>query len=192
MDQKIKHKKALFFFSFSCFSLFSIFISNSCNKIISNYGSVITIDNIIDGDTFETNNEKYRVLGIDTPETFDSSNNFEETTGPQYFYGALAKTKAKEMLLKKEVEIECLKKDKYDRWITKITLDNYLDFGSYMVANGYAIVRYISPIKNNYFYYYDANYIDNLYNLQEEAKVKKLGFWSESQETLKQIYPNFL
>lgn len=60
-----------------------------------------------------------------------------------------------------------------------------------MVKNGYAVVRYISPIKNNIFYYYDYYYIDNLYQLQEKAKRNKKGFWTENNQILDKIFPDF-
>ncbi|WP_406602187.1 thermonuclease family protein [Mesomycoplasma moatsii] len=170
------------------FSFFSISFTNSCN-LVSHYSSEIFIENVIDGDTFLSNDSKYRILGIDTPETYDSSSNFKPTSGPQYFYGTLAKEKARELLGQTKVDIEALKKDKYDRWISKVTMKNGLDFSSYMIKNGYAIVRYISPIKSSYFYYYDSDYIDHLYDLQNYAKINKMGFWSESNAVLKKIYP---
>ena len=65
-----------------------------------------------------------------------------------------------------------------------------IDFASYMISNGLAIVRYISPNKNNPFYYYDLQYINQLNELQEEAKQNKKGFWKEPNEIFKNIYPN--
>lgn len=178
----------MFFSLVISFSFSSIFLTSSCS-LVSNYSSEIFVESVIDGDTFLSNNSKYRVLGIDSPETYDSSNNFKPTSGPQYFYGTLAKEKAKELLSQTKVNIEALKKDKYDRWISKVTMKNGLDFSSYMIKNGYAIVRYISPIKSSNFYYYDSDYINYLYDLQNYAKINKIGFWSESNEVLKKIYP---
>ncbi len=90
----------------------------------------------------------------------------------------------------RNVEVETSKEDKYHRKIAKVTLDNGLDYGSYMIKNGFAIVRYISTIKNNYFYYYDTDYVNNLYDLQDYAKKNKKGFWSESEATLRKIFPS--
>lgn len=177
----------MFFLSLTTVLSFSFTIS--CN-VISNYSKTIYIDDVIDGDTFISQKDKYRILGIDTPETYNFSNNqFVPSSGPQFFYGSVAKNKAKQLLKNKNVEIESIKNDKYERKITKVELENGIDFSSYMVKNGYAIVRYISSNKSNPFYYYDYNYVDNLYKLQDEAIQNKVGFWSEPIEILKKIYP---
>ncbi len=164
-------------------------ITNSCT-IVSNYCRELTVTKIIDGDTFTTKDGKHRLLGVDTPETYDSKHNFQPTTGPQYFYGMKAKKETTKKLLNKKVELEEVKKDKYGRWVTRVTLEDGEDFSSYLVENGLAAVRFISPIKTNYFYYYDAEYIDNLYHLQDQAKLEKKGIWAENNETLKKIYPS--
>ncbi|MBR2022218.1 MAG: thermonuclease family protein [Mycoplasmataceae bacterium] len=161
--------------------MFFIFSLTSSCSLISNYSIQISVDKVIDGDTFETNNEKYRILGIDTPELNEDSN-------IQYFYAQIAKEKAIKLLQNRFVVYEHFKNDKYDRKIVKITLDNGQDFASYMIENGYGIVRYISKNKSNPFYYYDHEYIDNLYNLQDKAEKNKAGFWNESIENIKKIY----
>lgn len=177
----------MFFFS----SIPLVLIPNtfliSCN-VISNYSTEILVTRIIDGDTFESKNSKYRILGIDTPETYDSNNNFKPTTGSQFFYGTQAKNIARNKLQNQYVEIESLKTDKYNRKIARVSV-NGNDFASYMIQNGYAIVRYISTNKNNPFYYYDQYYVENLYRLQEEAKQNKKGFWIEPSNVIKQIFP---
>ncbi len=184
--QKIKHCN-LFWYSF-IFVGISIFFTSSCN-LISDFSRYITITEVIDGDTFNSLNDRYRILGIDTPETYDSNNNFQPTSGPQYFYGTKAKEHAKRILSNRQVEVEIIKKDKYNRNIVKVNLDYDLDFGSYMIRNGYAIVRYISSNKNSPFYFSDINYINNLYSLENEAKQNKLGFWSEPETIFKKIFP---
>lgn len=188
--QKTKHKKLCFFSSF-CLLIGSLFVTNSCSQIISNYELDINVEKVVDGDTFISKNNSYRILGIDSPETFDSSNNFTQTTGSQFFYGNIAKKIAKKILENHNIKVETLKSDKYNRLISRVTLDNEIDFGSYMIENGYAIVRYISPSKYNQFYYYDNFYIENLYNLQSTARKNKKGFWTENLDTLKKIYPGF-
>ncbi|MBD5423310.1 MAG: nuclease [Mycoplasma sp.] len=188
MVQKTKHKNALFFYISSSI-VSSIFFVSSCS-LISDYSSNILVSNVIDGDTFESDNKKYRILGIDTPEVYDSKNNFLPTTGLQYFYGKLASNVASELLLNKWIEIESLKTDNYNRLITKVTINNKIDFSSYMVKNGYAKVRYISNNKNSLFYYYDNEYINNLNMLEEEAKLNKRGFWRETKDNINKIYPS--
>lgn len=113
------------------------------------------------------------------------------TIGIQNLWGNIAKEQTSSTLFLKNVEVECLKKDKYNRWISRIKLSNGIDFASYMVSSGYAVVRYISSNPNNPFYYYDKKYIDLLNELQSEAKASKKGFWKESLSSLKNIFPNY-
>lgn len=162
--------------------MFFIFSLTSSCSLISNYSIQISVNKVIDGDTFEANNEIYRVLGIDTPELNENSN-------VQYFYAQIAKEKAIELLQNRFIVYEYLKNDKYDRKISRITLDNGQDFASYIIENGYGVVRYISKNQSNPFYYYDYKYIDNLYYLQDKAERNKVGFWNESIENIKKIYP---
>lgn len=165
-------------------------IVTSCSRFLSNYGINLVVEKIIDGDTFEAFNGRHRILGIDTPETFYVVTN-KPTVGIQNLWGNLAKEKTTSTLFLNNVEVESLKKDKYDRWISRVTLSNGIDFASYMISSGYAVVRYISSNPNNPFYYYDKKYIDLLNELQAEAKSNKKGFWSESLSSLKKIFPNY-
>ena len=94
--QKTKHKNALFFL-FASLSLSASTIS--CNSVVSNYDNRVQITKVIDGDTFsDKNNNVYRILGIDAPETYDSKNHFSPTNGFQYFYGTKAKEYVKKIL----------------------------------------------------------------------------------------------
>lgn len=162
--------------------------TTSCS-VISNYQSSVYVSQIIDGDTFSDQyQQKYRVLGIDTPEVYDANNNFQPTTGIKYFYGKLASNEAIHFLLNQWVEIEQLRVDIYDRKIARITLNNNIDYATHMVQNGFAKVRYISTNKNSPFYYYDADYVNHLYTVEKEAQIKKKGFWSESISNINQIF----
>lgn len=166
----------------------ALFLSTSCS-VVSNYEQSIYVQQVIDGDTFSDQyQQKYRVLGIDTPEVYDANNNFQPTTGIKYFYGKLASDAAYQLLKNQWVEIEYLKDDAYQRKVAKVKLANNIDYASYMVSKGYAKVRYISTNKNSPFYYYDANYVDHLYRMENEAKEQKLGFWSESASNINQIF----
>lgn len=160
----------------------------SC-QFIQQTDTKIKIEKVIDGDTFKANNVTYRLLGVDTPETFDSKNNFQPTKGIQYFYGSWAKAFTTNLLLNNYVTINTHKKDKYQRPIAKVTLDNNKDLGIELVKNGLAIVRFISANKNNPFFYHDLNYIDQLNNAQSDAQKQRNGFWYEPKYNIKKIFP---
>lgn len=174
------------FFLSSLFSLSIIFIP-SCS-LVSNYQTSVYVTQVVDGDTFSSNQDRYRILGIDTPEVYDANNNFQPTLGLKYFYGKLASQEATRLLNNQWVEIETIKTDSYHRKVTKVKLANGNDYAIHMVKNGFAKVRYISNNKYSPFYYYDSKYIDDLYWAENEAKNKKLGFWSESNSDIEKIF----
>lgn len=126
----------------TCF--FHFFIV-SCN-FISTFEKEYVVQKVIDGDTIKLeNNDVIRLLGIDTPETYNSNNNFAPTSGSQYLYGSLAKQYVISTILNKKIKVEKIKKDKYNRFIGKVQI-NGEDLSSLLVKKGLAIVRYLSPI----------------------------------------------
>lgn len=159
----------------------------SCS-LVSNYQETVFVNKIIDGDTFSSNNKTFRILGIDTPETFDWETK-KLTNGKQYFYGKIAEYEISKLIFNKKVTIETEKKDKYNRWISKVIDYKKNDIALHLISNGFAIVRYISTNQSSPFYYYDTNYVNYLYQLEKEAKSNKKGFWSESIEDIKKIFP---
>lgn len=127
----------------------------------------VTLNKCVDGDTawFNTSEEtiKVRFLAIDTPE---STNKIEK-------YGKEASEFTCNILKNaKKIEIEydnkADKKDKYDRYLAWIFVDDKL-LQNLIVRKGYAEIKYI---------YGDYKYLDTLNESLKLAKKEKLNLWS--------------
>ncbi len=164
---------------------FPIFVTASCYQP-SNYTCV---SKVIDGDTFQDDkNIKYRLLGVDTPESFDSTRNFNSTKGIQKFYASKATNLSSKIILNKKVILETWKLDFYNRVITKVKYKNF-DLALELLKNGLARVKYISPIDSSFFYYPDTDYYNQLLKIEINAKLNKVGIWKLSLQQQKTVFP---
>lgn len=126
---------------------------------------------VVDGDTVQVNidgkNEVLRLIGINTPETVDPRK-------PVECFGAEASAKAKEILTGKDVSLEADEtqsdRDKYDRLLRYVYLEDGTNFNKMMIEEGYA-----------YEYTYDApyKYQAEFKIAQQEAKDGKKGLWGD-------------
>lgn len=127
----------------------------------------VTFSKCGDGDTarFIINGEerKVRFLAIDTPEV-DSKEKFSKEAS-EYTCNALKK--AKEIYL--EYDSNSDKEDKYGRVLAFVYVDNNLLQKS-LIENGLAKVYYI---------YGDYAHVDELREVEKQAKEKKIGIWSD-------------
>jgi endonuclease YncB( thermonuclease family) len=99
----IRFKKIKLCLTSLTFLIIPFFVLTSCIK----QSDSIYISEVIDGDTFQdSENIRYRLLGVDTPESFDSSNNFLPTKGLQKFYASKATNLSSQEILHKNVVIK--------------------------------------------------------------------------------------
>ena len=134
---------------------------------------------VTDGDTLKVSLngtvETIRVIGIDTPETV-------HPTKPVECFGIEASNKAKELLAGKTVTVVTDPsqgtRDKYDRYLAYIILEDGSDFGEVMLRGGYA-----------YEYTYDIPYQNqSAYKKAEDtARTGETGLWADGACGLRNV-----
>ncbi|WP_406616054.1 thermonuclease family protein [Mycoplasmopsis hyopharyngis] len=172
------------------------------NSLTVHKATEVTLSHINDGDTFtDSNNNKYRFSGIDTPEKW-AFNHSGPTTGMQYEYALKASEFTTNKLTKEAKKIYVVPQktqggqtDISDRYGRVVAIIYYLDQNDKVhnlcqeiIASGYAKVAYISKDPNSTFYNSNTAYIDLLKDSERKARESKLGIWSD-QADIKQIYP---
>jgi micrococcal nuclease len=154
---------------------------------------MFTVRRVIDGDTFELDrkddNGKYlhvRLLGIDTPEKWESSklDKDAERTGKDKKtikkLGEMASDYVRKMCEGKTVtlvpEPNYEDKDKYGRLLRYIYLEDGTFVNKKIIEDGYA----------NAFRRYPVSKLDELIKAENDARAKNRGLWGET-EGLKQM-----
>lgn len=126
---------------------------------------------VVDGDTLTLNmggkKETIRLIGMDTPETVDPRKQVQ-------CFGKEASAKAKETLTGKKVRIEADpsqgERDKYDRLLRYIFLEDGTFYNKLMIEDGYAHeYTYNSPYK----------YQSEFKEAETKAREGKKGLWGD-------------
>lgn len=129
---------------------------------------------VIDGDTIEVKidgqKEKVRLIGVNTPEINDD----REAVACM---GRLAKEKAKEKLAEKLVRLESDPtqgdRDKYQRLLRYVFLEDGENFNLWLIKEGYGY---------EYTYHFPYRYQKQFQEAQKKAQIMKKGLWSEKIE----------
>ncbi|MES2436757.1 MAG: thermonuclease family protein [Patescibacteria group bacterium] len=131
--------------------------------------SVYNVVQVVDGDTIKVEidgtKQTLRLIGINTPETVDPRK-------PVECFGREASNKAKELLANQNVKIVADptqdERDKYDRLLRYVYLEDGTNFNKLMIEQGYA-----------YEYTYDVpyQYQEDFKAAQRYAQQNKLGLW---------------
>ena len=142
------------------------FVENDNFEEIDQEKTFYKVTRVIDGDTLEVDNEqKVRMIGIDTPETVHPSK-------PVEYFGKEASDKLKEMIEGKEVELVPDPTqddvDRYGRWLRYVYL-NGVDINLEMIKQGYAF---------EYTYRIPYEKQNEYKKAQEFAKENELGLWN--------------
>lgn len=150
-------------------------------------GNYITVIRVVDGDTFELENkERVRLLGIDTPEKYESkkldrdveSSGMDKKTVKKL--GQMASDYVKAFVEGKKVRLERdptnEDKDRYGRLLRYVYLEDGTCVNAKIVQDGYAQVYESFPITK----------MDEFRKLQREARENNRGLWGPV-EGLKQF-----
>lgn len=133
----------------------------------------VQLDKCVDGDTawlvYQEKREKFRFLAINTPE---STNKIEAYGKEASKYTCDTLTNAKKIEI--EFDPKSDEKDKYNRYLAWIFVDNEL-LQKKLIENGYAEIKYI---------YGDYLYLEELKEVEENAKEKKIGIFKEQENNL--------
>ena len=116
---------------------------------------------VIDGDSLKVDGKEVRLFGIDAPEyaqtCFDSNNS-------EYSCGKISRFFLIKLVSKKNVECLYAQKDKYDRFLSKCTIEG-ISINEALIKNGMAVI-------------YDFTEADDkMIELEKSAKEQKLGIW---------------
>jgi micrococcal nuclease len=150
-------------------------------------GETHIVKKVLDGDTFLLDNgEKVRLLGIDTPEAYDSDklDRDADRTGQDKEtvkkFGELSSdyvrelAEGKKVILKKEVGYE--NRDKHGRLLRYVYLENGTLINAKIIQDGYGQVFERYPISKT----------EEFRRYQKEARENKRGLWGDI-EGLKQF-----
>ncbi|MBD3300755.1 MAG: hypothetical protein GF347_05390 [Candidatus Moranbacteria bacterium] len=126
---------------------------------------------VSDGDTISVNidgtTEKIRMIGLDTPETVDPRK-------PVQCFGREASKEAKKMLEGQKVGLEPDptqgEKDKYNRLLRYVYLEDGTLFNKYMIEEGFA---------HEYTYNLAYKYQKDFKQAEKEARENKKGLWGD-------------
>jgi micrococcal nuclease len=131
------------------------------------YYSVVKV---VDGDTIDINmngtTERLRLIGMDTPETLDPRK-------PVQCFGREASNKAKQILAGVKVRVEAdptqSNRDKYDRLLRYVYLEDGTNYNKYMIQQGYA---------HEYTYEIPYKYHSEFKAPEKEARQNDRGLWA--------------
>ncbi|MBI4035724.1 thermonuclease family protein [Candidatus Daviesbacteria bacterium] len=137
----------------------------------SSQTNLYTVTSVIDGDTVKvtlgSEQETLRLIGIDSPETVDPRK-------PVQCFGKEASAKAKALLSGKSVRLEADptqgERDKYQRLLRYVFLEDGTSFNKLMISEGYA---------HEYTYNVPYKYQAEFKQAQKEAEANKRGLWAD-------------
>lgn len=143
-----------------------------CASSDSGLSNLVSVVKVVDGDTIDVDldgkTERLRLIGIDTPETVDPRKIIQ-------CFGIEASNKSKEILTGNQVRLEADssqgERDKYNRLLRYVFLEDGTNFNQLMIKQGYA---------HEYTYDTDYKYQQEFKDAENYARQNRLGLWSDS------------
>jgi micrococcal nuclease len=169
------NKSSKWIFSLLLLGLISILLQ------VAHASEIHTVKRVIDGDTILLeNNERVRLIGVDTPEVHESDKLHRDVERTQRDLdtirklGKMASVFTKEMVEGKRVRLEYDQanaaighRDRYGRILAYV----YLEYGTFLnaeiVRQGYGVAYTKYPFK----------YADEFRKYEREAREKRRGLW---------------
>lgn len=140
------------------------------------------VTRVIDGDTIEINynseTEKIRMIGIDTPETVKPNT-------PVQPFGKDASDFTKSMLLNNYISLEFdeSERDKYNRLLAYVYIDGKM-FNKILLEEGLACVYTFPP---------NVKYVKDFIAIESKAKSNKIGIWENySNDTVLEVDATYI
>ena len=139
---------------------------------IPNNQKLYPVKSVVDGDTFWADDGsakglKIRLIGIDAPETRRTR---QKEIG---YYAAESKDHLSQLIGGKAVRLEfdIQRLDRYQRTLAYVFLTDGTFVNAELVRQGSAVLMTTPP---------NVKYVDQLIQLQQQAKSKKIGLWKEA------------
>lgn len=120
---------------------------------------------IVDGDTIDVDNVRYRLHGIDAPE---SGQTCKATIGGSWNCGKVAIDKLESLIAGRSVHCDARGEDAYGR-VIGVCFSDKIDINAEMVAAGMAWA----------FRRYSTDYV----TVEEKAQADKIGIWQKDTQT---------
>lgn len=142
------------------------------------YANVL-VTRVVDGDTIQLEDgEKVRLIGIDTPEVFESSKLYRDSRKTNQDINTIkALGKRSSEFVRKLVEgkrvrleFDVEKRDRYKRLLAYVFLSDGTFVNAEIVRQGYASLLTYPP---------NVKYSDEFVKLYREAREEKRGLWQE-------------
>lgn len=153
-----------------------------CSKSVSADDKLYYVERVVDGDTLKlSNGERVRLIGLDTPEVHysdkllsDSKRDGRDIQAIQEL-GREAAGFTKSLVKGKKVRLEfdVEKRDKYNRLLAYIYLQDGTFVNAEIIKAGYGKTMTIPP---------NVKYAGYFLKLQEEARQNNKGLWDESSK----------
>jgi micrococcal nuclease len=143
-----------------------------------NYEDIL-VERAVDGDTLKLENgERVRLIGIDTPEKFESAKLYRDSqkSGQDVktiqALGKRASNFTRDLVEGKRVRLEfdVEKRDKYKRLLAYVYLKDGTFVNAEIVRQGYASLMTYPP---------NVKYVDTFKQLYQQARENNRGLWKE-------------